>query len=299
MSDPHPAPDGYRPTSTHAAWGSGHPRLLVVGEGDRFVHEIDCDVTHVGSADDSDLLLRGADPLHAKIVHGSTDEYQLEMVGRGETSHGRDAALRTGSHFTAGPWRLVYARDEYADHGRPFGGRNGGEGAHQKRQAPRPDYARDHSTGPRCEPKKTEALRSPEQSRALGRSVLTSAGADAAGDRSIEIRIVNDEQAGLYEALVGDREVGGVTYNVVGDGRVVLLAVSVLPEFRGQGIAAELIRAALDDVRAQGRTVTNYCPVVAAFVAGHTDYAEVIDPEHPGVTVRHRDAARPRQRAQD
>ena len=106
-------------TTTHAGWGAGHPRLLVTGEIERYVHEINCDLTHIGSAADSDLLLPSADPLHAKILHDTTDEYVLTMVGQGETSFGRNQTLRTGAHFTAGPWELVFVRDEYADHGRP------------------------------------------------------------------------------------------------------------------------------------------------------------------------------------
>ena len=46
----------------------------------------------------------------------------------------------TGAQFTIGDWMLVFSRDEYADHGRPYGGRNGGEGTHQERQPERPDY---------------------------------------------------------------------------------------------------------------------------------------------------------------
>src|SRR3954469_17466700 len=93
-------------TTTHAAWGAGHPRLLVIGENERYVHEINCDLTHIGSGADSDLLLPAADALHAKILHDTTDEYVLTMVGRGSTSSGPDATLRTGAHFMAGPWQL-------------------------------------------------------------------------------------------------------------------------------------------------------------------------------------------------
>ncbi len=64
-----------------------------------------------------------------------------------------------------------------------------------------------------------------------------------------------------------------------------LLAVSVFPEFRGRGVAMQLIRQVLDEVRAQGRTVTNYCPVVQTLLERHPDYAELIDTEHPGVVA--------------
>ncbi|MFD5213317.1 GNAT family N-acetyltransferase [Microbacterium sp. NPDC058345] len=266
------------------------------------MHEIDCEVTHVGSAEDADLLLRDTDPLHAKIKHDLGDEYVLEMVGKGDSSHGPDATLRTGAQFTAGPWRLVYARDEFADHGRPYGGRNGGEGAHQKRQKERPDYAQAHpvTSLARCELKNPDNTSSPKQVRAIQQAVLADANADAAGERAVDLRVVNDERAGIYEALVGDREVGGVTYNLVGDDRIALLAVSVFPEFRGQGIATDLIRAALDDVRANRKTITNYCPVVATFIESHADYADVIDRDHPGIYRRVQaatDPESPEQRA--
>jgi predicted GNAT family acetyltransferase len=96
---------------------------------------------------------------------------------------------------------------------------------------------------------------------------------------------VNDEKTGVYDAIVGDHPVGGVTYNLIGDDRIVLLAVSVFPEFRGQGIATALIRRVLDDVRAHGKTVTNFCPVVATFIERNPDYADLINAEHPGVTT--------------
>jgi predicted GNAT family acetyltransferase len=99
-----------------------------------------------------------------------------------------------------------------------------------------------------------------------------------------DIEVVNDEKAGIYEAIVGDREIAGLSYNVAGDDRLVLLAISVFPEFRKQGIATELIRRALDDVRAQGKTVTIMCPIVRTFIENNHDYAGLVDPKHPGVT---------------
>ncbi|GAB3332361.1 GNAT family N-acetyltransferase [Micromonospora halotolerans] len=99
---------------------------------------------------------------------------------------------------------------------------------------------------------------------------------------ALDVRVVNDEKLGIYDAIVGDREVAGLTYNVAGDDRLVLLATSVIPEFRKQGIATELIRRVLDDVRAQGRTVTIMCPIVRTFIDHNPEYAGLIDPEHPG-----------------
>ena len=101
---------------------------------------------------------------------------------------------------------------------------------------------------------------------------------------AFDFDIVNDEKTGIYEAIVGDTEIAGLPYNVAGDDRLVLLATSVFPEFRKQGIATELIRRVLDDVRAQGKTVTIMCPIVRTFIEHNPAYADLIDPEHPGVT---------------
>ncbi|MGP6170439.1 hypothetical protein ACTU6U_03900 [Microbacterium sp. A196] len=140
----------YTPTTTHAEWGAGHPRLLVTNDDDRYVHELVGVRTRIGSSTDAELVLTGADALHAEIMHDEDDEYVLTMFGGGEMNavsrhsvageSGREETLRTGARFTIGSWRLVFMRDEFADHGRPYGGRQGGEFAHQPRQSPRPDY---------------------------------------------------------------------------------------------------------------------------------------------------------------
>lgn len=96
--------------------------------------------------------------------------------------------------------------------------------------------------------------------------------------------VVNDSDAGIYEATVGGREIAGLSYNLAGDDRIVLLAISVFPDFRKQGIATELIRRVLDDVRAQGRTATIMCPIVRTFIENNPEYADLIDSKHPGVT---------------
>ncbi|MGC1215001.1 MAG: GNAT family N-acetyltransferase, partial [Micromonospora sp.] len=101
---------------------------------------------------------------------------------------------------------------------------------------------------------------------------------------TFDFQVVNDEKLGIYDAIVGDREVAGLTYNVAGDDRLVLLATSVFPEFRKQGIATELIRRVLDDVRVQGKKVTVMCPIVRTFIDHNPEYADLIDPEHPGAT---------------
>lgn len=150
---------GYQPTTTHAAWGAGSPHLRITRGDERSEFALDVDLVRIGSDDANELRLADTDPLHATITHDERDEYVLEMHGAGEMSASagvaathsgeRTSTLRTGSLFTAGPWTLVFARAEYADHGRPYGGRLGGEYSDQPPQPPRPDYsAQAHASEP-------------------------------------------------------------------------------------------------------------------------------------------------------
>jgi predicted GNAT family acetyltransferase len=100
----------------------------------------------------------------------------------------------------------------------------------------------------------------------------------------LDFAVVNDTKTGVYWAVVGNDQIAGLPYRLAGDDRLVLLATSVFPEFRRRGVATELIRRVLDDVREQEKTVTIMCPVVRTFVEHHPQYADLINPNYPGVT---------------
>jgi hypothetical protein len=76
------------------------------------------------------------------VTHDDADEYVLENCGPETRVHGAvvedSAMLRTGARVDLGPYSLSFFREEYADHGRPYGGREGGEIGHQRSQPPRP-----------------------------------------------------------------------------------------------------------------------------------------------------------------
>ena len=140
------------PTTTHSTWGAGHPRLLVSGPDARFEFELTTDIITIGTGQDVELNLAGTEPLHAEVRHQPDDEFVLVVHGSAETERepmplsptGDDGVvvLRTGSRFAVGSWSLVFQRDEFADHGRPYGGREGGENDVQRDQPPRPNYSK-------------------------------------------------------------------------------------------------------------------------------------------------------------
>lgn len=102
---------------------------------------------------------------------------------------------------------------------------------------------------------------------------------------AISFEVVNDQENGIYTAIANDREIGGVVYGLAGH-RIVLQAASVHAEFRHQGVATELIRRVLDDVRTQGKTTTILCPIVRTFIEKHPGYVDLVDVRRPGLMNR-------------
>ncbi|RJT88686.1 FHA domain-containing protein [Cryobacterium melibiosiphilum] len=142
-----------RVTTTHYTPGSGRPRLIFVvgsknwdGTPPREFNLLPTTTT-IGSAAEASLQLSGLKSFHAEIRHDENDEYVLYPLGEvsgnvresddDTFARGRGQILRTGARIEMGPWRMAYFREEFADHGRPFGGRVGGELAVQKPQPPR------------------------------------------------------------------------------------------------------------------------------------------------------------------
>jgi predicted GNAT family acetyltransferase len=80
-----------------------------------------------------------------------------------------------------------------------------------------------------------------------------------------------------YEIKDDGQVVGIADYQVRGD-LVVLPHTEVDPDRQGSGLGAELIQAALDAIREQGKRVVPQCSYVAQFIAEHPDYQDLVAP---------------------
>jgi uncharacterized protein len=78
-----------------------------------------------------------------------------------------------------------------------------------------------------------------------------------------------------YELLVDGEVVGVADYHIDG-GRWIFPHTVIAPERRGQGLGAELVQAALDDVRRAGGTVVPRCWYVADFIDANPAYADLL-----------------------
>lgn len=130
-------------TTTHAAYGGGDPRLILAPRedpwpGDRQpVFRLRRDVVTIGSDERCNVCLPGLQPLHAEVHHDQDDEFWVVDLSGDTRVNGERVdrkLLRTASRLQVGPWTMTFYREEYADHGRPYGGRVGGEVGHQRPQ---------------------------------------------------------------------------------------------------------------------------------------------------------------------
>ncbi len=93
--------------------------------------------------------------------------------------------------------------------------------------------------------------------------------------------INRNEALSRYEINV-DGALGGVAdFREGGHDVLVFPHTEIFADRRGQGLAAELVGAALDDVRRRGKTVVPACSYVAQFIDQHPAYADLLASSGP------------------
>ena len=151
-------------STTHGPPGSGRPRLVLtersrtelVAEGSEVFEEFPLPpdrIVTIGSARGADLELGGTGGVSARIGRDTWDEFVIvedaDGMVRLDGRPARGLTMHHGSRLTIGSWEFVFQRDEESDHQRPYEGRQGGEGSHQRRQPPRaPDPDAPVTSGP-------------------------------------------------------------------------------------------------------------------------------------------------------
>ncbi|QHI98611.1 GNAT family N-acetyltransferase [Xylophilus rhododendri] len=78
-----------------------------------------------------------------------------------------------------------------------------------------------------------------------------------------------------YEARLDGALAGFCEYEP-GDGVVTFTHTVVQPEFEGQGVGSALALRVLDDARSRGLKVVPACRFIAAYIARHPQYADLV-----------------------
>lgn len=92
---------------------------------------------------------------------------------------------------------------------------------------------------------------------------------------STDIRVVDNPAARRYELQL-DGAVAGVIGYALGDDAITLFHTEVDPSYEGQGLGAQLVSGALDDIRARGLRMIPLCPFVRSYLERHPEYANLV-----------------------
>ncbi len=78
-----------------------------------------------------------------------------------------------------------------------------------------------------------------------------------------------------YEIVLDGVPVG-LTVAQERDGVVVMPHTEIDPAHGGKGLSGQLVRSALDDLRARGKQIRPLCPFVVAYIDKHPQYADLV-----------------------
>ena len=89
---------------------------------------------------------------------------------------------------------------------------------------------------------------------------------------TVEVRDVPDRHR--FEIDENGQPAGFVTYRL-GEGEITFVHTEIDPAFEGKGLAGQLVKAALDDVRGRRLRVIPECPYVHRYIDRHPEYADL------------------------
>jgi uncharacterized protein len=90
----------------------------------------------------------------------------------------------------------------------------------------------------------------------------------------LDVQVVHNVDEGRFEAEVEGR-LAVAEYHLA-PGRILFTHTEVPPQFRGRGIAGQVVRAGLEHARAEGLTVVPYCSYVASYIRRHPEYHDLV-----------------------
>ena len=93
------------------------------------------------------------------------------------------------------------------------------------------------------------------------------------GSAQVVVRDNPDESR--YELLLDGDVAGEIRYRRRPDA-IALVHTEVSASLEGRGLGAELVRAALDDLRARGLQIVPICPFVRSYIRRHPEYEDLV-----------------------
>lgn len=92
----------------------------------------------------------------------------------------------------------------------------------------------------------------------------------------IEVKQNNDEKHGSFEAFIDGNRAGLMTYTWAGDERFIIDHTEVGEDYNGKGVGKEMVLAAVDFARKEGKKVIALCPFAKATFQKNEDLQDVL-----------------------
>lgn len=92
----------------------------------------------------------------------------------------------------------------------------------------------------------------------------------------IEVKQSNNEKNGNFEAFIDGKHAGLMTYTWAGEERFIIDHTEVEEAYNGKGVGKEMLLAAVDFARKNGKTIIPLCPFAKATFQKHEELQDVL-----------------------
>jgi uncharacterized protein len=87
--------------------------------------------------------------------------------------------------------------------------------------------------------------------------------------------VTNNTDKSRYEIFLDGKPAGYAEYRLR-ENHTVFVHTEIDRAFEGKGLGSVLAKAALDDVRAAGRSVVPLCPFIKGYIDRHAEYKDLL-----------------------
>ncbi|WP_370900319.1 GNAT family N-acetyltransferase [Chryseobacterium gossypii] len=92
----------------------------------------------------------------------------------------------------------------------------------------------------------------------------------------IEVKQTNGEKHGDFEAFIHGNRAGLMTYTWAGNERFIIDHTEVDENYNGRGVGKEMVLAAVDFARKEGKKIIALCPFAKATFQKNKDIQDVL-----------------------
>lgn len=92
----------------------------------------------------------------------------------------------------------------------------------------------------------------------------------------IEVKQTNGEKHGNFEAFIDGNRAGLMTYTWAGNERFIIDHTEVDENYNGRGVGKEMVLAAVDFARKEGKKIIALCPFAKATFQKNKDIQDVL-----------------------